>query len=143
MNRIPTTLCICIALVSIPALNNSRPIQKSADHYTVGTTVTLKGYIITSTYLSRTDNSDKEYFNSGYLLRLNSGIDIYDARDGAKQFTDIKNIEIADPYSHEIHRFTDKNVSIKGILRIFPNHPGYHRQYSTPIQIEIIEIDLN
>jgi hypothetical protein len=134
-----------ISLFGLAILNlfiNCKSVSQMHDKYKLNDTVTISGQISSSTYLSRSDDSDKEYFNDAYNLTLEKNIEIIDNKDSTKKYKDINHIEIEDDYQYEIYRFVGKKATIKGILSTFTELYGYHRQYSTPIQIKIIEIEI-
>jgi hypothetical protein len=143
MSRFLAGANICIAIILISADINCSSIPEILHKYTIGDSVILTGYISSSTYLSRSGNSDKEYFNTAYILRLEKSIDINDTSNPSKKYMSIGYIEIDNPYESRIHEFRGTRVKIKGILKTFSQHPGYYRQYSTPVKIEVLEAELN
>lgn len=140
MNRTLSAACLIIATLAVTAASGPASSPGTRGPYAIGDTVTLTGTIISSTYLSRSDGSDREYFNDAFLLRLEKSIDITDGREPGRRYRGISHIEIEDPNGHEAHRFTGAKVRIRGILKTFSGQPGYHRQYATPIKIEILDI---
>jgi hypothetical protein len=139
MNRVMAALVPLIVLVLIPAAVSSEPVE---DKFKTGNPVILTGYISTSMYMSRQDKSEKEYFNTAYILRLDRSIVIEDSGILNGLYRDIRHIEIEEPFKHGIHSLTGKKVTVRGILKTFSQRAGYYRQYSTPVKIELIEIVL-
>ncbi len=108
--------------------------------YGIDTAVVISGSIRTGTYLSRADGSEKEYFNTSYDLYLDKPIDITDENRTTTIYRGITHVEIRDPFSHDTILHAHGRLTIKGILRALRDQPGYHRQYSTPVCIEVLEI---
>jgi len=142
MNRILTAAGLCAALSLIPAMINGKSIPLKRNKYKIGNAVILTGFISTSVYLSKTDNSKKEYFNTAYNLRLEKSINITDDRDGLKQYKNISHIEIENPFEYGMQNLKGRKVTVKGFLNTFSEHRGYYRQYSTPVKMEVIKIDI-
>ena len=137
---ITSAIFLFFALFIMPATVKSQPVDQNRDKYKTGDTVTLTGYISTSMYMSRTDKSDKEYFNTAFILRLEKGIDIYKENDSLEVYKNIMHIEIEDPFQSGLQSYTGRKVTVTGILKSFTHRPGYYRQYSTPVKIDITSI---
>ena len=108
--------------------------------YKMNDTVVLTGVVRTGTYRSCSDQSEKEYFNTSYCFYLKKSIEVTDENGAGRRYADISHVEIQDPYAHAVHQLTGSTIKIKGILKTFIRRSGYYRQYSTPIQIDVIEI---
>jgi hypothetical protein len=136
---------IAFGLTILLSINYKLSAQMSTK-YTIQDTVSLSGIVTQSTFLSTSDGSEKEYFNDAYNLELNEKITISNVPNitdtEEKYFVDITHIEIQEPHLLEMRNYSGKRVSIKGILKTFNYQIGYYRQYSTPVQIEIIKIEL-
>jgi hypothetical protein len=134
-----------ICFLGLAILNlfvNCKSVSQMNDKYKINDTITISGQIASSTYLSSSDNSGKEDFNKAYSLTLEKNIEIIDDKDSTKIYQDISHIEIEDEYQYEIYKFVGKKATIRGVLRTFNEREGFYRQYSTPIQIKIIEIEI-
>jgi hypothetical protein len=123
-------------------LLNCKQNTEMQSSYKLFDTVFVSGKINTSNYLSKSDNSDKEYFNVAYNLQLKNSIEIIDKTDLNKVYKNISHLEIENPYEFDVSKYQDKEIKIKGILKPFIEKPGYYRQYSTPVKIIIIEIEV-
>jgi hypothetical protein len=133
-------LSILIPLIFLFFLNCKQNTEMQ-NIYKLYDTVFLSGIINKSNYLSKSNNSDKEYFNYAFILQLKNNIEIIDKPDLNKVYKNISHIEIENPYEFDVSKYSDKDLKIKGILKPFIERPGYYRQYSTPVKMQIVEIE--
>jgi len=142
----PRILIVTLFLFGITTLysqttDNRITHKQMKEQYYIKDTVELTGIIGTGRYLSRTSDSDEEYFNESYHLNLEKAVNIIDLEDDKKVYEEISNIEIINPYENDIYEYYGKQAKLKGVLDVFAQRAGYYRQYSTPVYIQVLMIE--